>query len=239
MRYSESADTFHFLHTKNEVPFKTEFKPAVQVLSRKPAPKAIARHDPTTGLSQMRVEDDDGDDDDVTNQKQTLSPEEQRLKSQREREEKQRRYEEARQRLFGGPPAAGQPGSSSSGNVTPPMASSGGNFARDVAANRRARGRGGRSGANGRPISSTSSAADDVSRRPKEGTLRPTGETRQLYDPNDTPRPESVRSQGGDADLILASNAQETLQPVRTPRGPDGSGRGGFGFGSRGNKDAT
>jgi hypothetical protein len=112
-----SAEEFPFLEARNDVPLKTEFKPAVKVLSRKPAPKLVARNDPVSGLEQLTVEDDEEESEgDV--KKNMLSLEERKQKAQREREEKQRKYGEVRERLFG---ASGTgSGTSSPGNVTPP-----------------------------------------------------------------------------------------------------------------------
>lgn len=235
---SESPETFHFLQAKNDVPLKTDFKPAVKVLSRKPAPKVVARQDPTSGMSQLTVEDDDFDDEDAPSKEPSLTAEEQKSKAQREREEKQRRYEEVRERLFGGgSTAASGSGSSSPGHVTPPK-SSGTKSAADGKGNGRGRGKGGRPGSTNRPGSSSASPADVSARRPRQGTARGTGETRQLYDPNETPRQESVLLQRKEFEPSRpeTSTTGDQQQPVRAPRGPDGSGRDGHGFGARPNK---
>ena len=52
---------------------------------------------------------------------------------------------------------------------------------------------------------------------------------RQLFDPNESTKPESMRPQKQDP-------AQTLIEPIREPRAPDGSGRGGFGFTSRGGR---
>ncbi len=82
------------------------------MLSRKPAPKAVQRVDPVTGLAKMTLEDEEDEDD---HKKDQPSPEELRLRAQREREEKQKRYDEARARILGT-----TPGTSSPGTTTPP-----------------------------------------------------------------------------------------------------------------------
>jgi hypothetical protein len=41
------------------VPLKSEFKPQLKVLSRKPAAKVVQRVDPVTGLAKMTLEDED------------------------------------------------------------------------------------------------------------------------------------------------------------------------------------
>ncbi|KAG7131511.1 hypothetical protein HYQ45_009890 [Verticillium longisporum] len=70
----------------------------------------------------------------------------------------------------------------------------------------------------------------DGGRRPgsRPETPRSGAETRELYDPNFAPKP-------GNSPKDL----QEQPRPaIRAPRGPDGSGRGGFGFARRGSKEA-
>ena len=81
------------------MPLKTDFKPAVKVLSRKPTPNAAGAVD-SAGLQQLNLEEEDDDDekDPATN---VMSLEERQQKALLDREEKQKKYEEARQRLFG------------------------------------------------------------------------------------------------------------------------------------------
>ena len=55
--------------------------------------------------------------------------------------------------------------------------------------------------------------------------------TRQLYDPNESAKPDNMRPQRKEA-------ASYECQPVREPRAPDDSGRGGFGFAPRGGRAA-
>lgn len=122
---SEEPETPYFLAARDTVPFQSEFKPALKVLSRKPAPKLIQRVDPLTGLAKMALEDEDEEE----APKNGPSPEELRLRAQREREEKQKRYDEARARIMGTSSATSTPGT-----VTPPIEGGKG----------RGRGRGGR-----------------------------------------------------------------------------------------------
>lgn len=199
--YREAPQNFNFLDARKDVPLKTEFKPAVKVLSRKPAPKVVARNDPVSGIEKLTIEDDEEDSEEDL-KKNLMSLEERKIKAQREREEKQRKYEEVRGRLFGtsGPGS----GTSSPGNVTPPKGGE---------AKRGPKNKGGR---DGRPSSSA-------------GT-----KSRHLYDPSYTVKPDSVYVQKRDAEQPNAEQKEE--QPVRAPRGPDGSGRGGFGFAARGGK---
>lgn len=205
--HSETPETFHYLAARDNVPLKSEFKPALKVLSRKPAPKVVQRQDPVTGLSRMTIEDDDEDEEDLKKNQQTA--EERRLQAQREREEKQKKYEEVRARLFG--TGESTSGASSPGGVTPP-----GEDARSTKG--KGRGRGGRPQESRRPDSQNGS--------------------KELFDPNYTPKPSSVTIQkrGNEASSSGRSTPRADEQVIRAPKGPDGSGRGGFGFANRGGK---
>jgi cobalamin biosynthesis Mg chelatase CobN len=137
----EEPETFHFLAARDNVPLKSEFKPALKVLSRKPAPKVIQRIDPVTGLAKMSLEEEEDEDE---QKKDQPSPEELRLRAQREREEKQKRYDEARARILGT-----TSGTSSPGTTTPPT--------EETKSNRsRGRGRGNGRHENPRPGSQSS-----------------------------------------------------------------------------------
>lgn len=193
---ADTPDTFHFLAARDTVPLKTEFKPALKVLSRQPAPKVIARQDPATGLSQMTIEDDEDDEDTSKNQP---TPEELRAKAQRDREEKLRKYEEVRAKLFG-PSDAGS-GSSSPGNLTPPREEG-------VRGKGKGRGRGGRQNDNRRL---------DPKPAPKE-LYDPN------YTPR--PGAVSGQSRGGTQSSRSGSSTRNEEQPIRAPRGPDTAGRG-------------
>jgi len=204
----EAPEPFHFLAARDNVPLKAEFKPALKVLSRKPTPKVASRQDPVTGLAQMTIEDDDEEDEE--SKKNQPTPEELRLKAQREREEKQRKYEEVRARLFGTTDAGS--GTSSPGTVTPPA---------QVEEMKNARGKGrGRSGSR------------QEGRRPDSQSA-----TRELFDPNYTPKPGSVTLQKRGTETSSGrTTPRGDEQIIRAPKGPDGSGRGGFGFANRGGK---
>jgi hypothetical protein len=208
------------------VPLATPFKPAVKLLSRKPAPKMIARKDPVTGFEQLTLVDDDLDPDEAKKPQET--PEEIRMRQQRELEEKQRRYEEARAKIFGeSNPSSGQ---STPGSVTPPH----GGDSRQSSY----RGRGGRGRGRGRGGHQIHNTQEDQSRRPV--TSQPTG-TRELFDPSYAPKPVNiVQKRNGDSSPQTVSRSgtpREDDQIIRAPRGPDSSGRGGFGFARRGGKD--
>ncbi|KAF9879932.1 hypothetical protein CkaCkLH20_02743 [Colletotrichum karsti] len=228
----EEADApapMNFLDSQPAVPLASGFKPQVKVLSRKPAPQMIARRDPVTGVSQLSLADDDADD--KPEKKPQLTPEENRARQQREFEEKQRRYEEARARLFG--ESNPSSGASSPGAVTPPRGSGDGGRG-----NQRGRGRG-RGGAH-----RGNSSRQEDSRRP--GSRHDVGRSdsgRELFDPSYSPRGGGVSLQrrGGDSGQQSGQSTprddNQPKQAIRAPRGPDGSGRGGFGFAKRGTKE--
>ena len=176
------------------------------MLSRKPAPTVVARTDPVSGLEQLTIEDDDDDDDDEGKMK-TLTMEERQLKAQKEREEKQKKYEEVRERLFG----ASEPSSAviSPSIVTPPTARAPGD---------RSRGK------------------NKPSREPRPSSSNG-NKSRQLFDPNYNAKPDSVYLQKKEGQVSGSRPLTPAVEPIlRTPKGPDGSGRGGFGFATRGNK---
>jgi len=203
---AETPNNPYFVETRNDVPLKSDFKPAVKVLSRKPAPTVIARTDPVSGLEQLTIEDDNDDDDDE-GEKKTLTMEERQLKAQKEREEKQKKYEEVRERLFGASDTSSGP--TSPGTLTPPTSRAPGD--RNRGKNKAIR--------ETRPSSST-------------GT-----KTRQLFDPNYNAKPDSVFVQKKEGQASGSRPMTPAEEPViRTPKGPDGSGRGGFGFATRGGK---
>ncbi|KAL8667447.1 MAG: hypothetical protein Q9202_000663 [Teloschistes flavicans] len=194
-----------FLNSRTEIPLKSDFKPAMKVLSRKPNPGSAAPTDAASRLGQLSLDDDDDDEEDEAKTR-TLTAEERQIKAQKDREEKQKKYEEARQRLFGTDnPSAGK----SSGTTTPPKQRMNGD-SRRPSRNRPIR--------DSRPSSATGAG----------------GSARQLYDPNYTAKPDSTyppNNEGIPTDLAGSAPAEQ--QPIRTPRGPDGSGRGGHGFAPR------
>ncbi|KAI1276696.1 hypothetical protein F5Y07DRAFT_127058 [Xylaria sp. FL0933] len=226
-------EPFHFLAARSEPPLATEFKPAVKVLSRKPAPKIITKRDPLTGaLSQLKVEDEEEDDGKT---KIRLTHEEIRAKQQREREEKQRRYEEVRAKIFGTTPAASSSGygsntssgTSTPGNATPPRSSADGRGPRGRG---RGRGGGGSSSAGGHRHNDSRGDSSSIQRPGSQSGLN----GRELYDPGYSPKPSSTfERRGGSTPVPSRSTPREEDQVIRSPRGPDGNSRG---FAKRGAK---
>lgn len=200
-----------FLLAKGDVPLQTDFKPAMKLLSRKPTPQIAKKTDATAGVAGLRIEDED-DSEEEARKKNAASLAERQAKAQKEREEKQRKYNEVRERLFGSP----QPEEASTRESQSP------------ARNSRGKGRGGRDRNDSQP---TSSADQSPARSSGRGG-------RALYDPTYSAKPNSVFLQRKDApDAGTQATPKTTLQqPIRAPRGPDGSGRGGFGFVPRGDR---
>ncbi|KAH7328982.1 hypothetical protein B0I35DRAFT_473632 [Stachybotrys elegans] len=219
---ADTPETFHFLEASSSVPqATTNFKPQVKVLSRKPV---IAKN-PAAGMAQLSLEDDgDGDE----GKRVQLSPEELRAKQKRDRDEKQRRYEEARAKIFG--ESAPSSGASSPGTTTPPRSEG-------RPSQGRGRGRGGsyRNSMNNNNSSNNNNSNNENRQFDSRRNLSSTG-GRELYDPNFSPKPDSLSAQrraGGGDDFQGRGSFQRDAQQqaaIRAPRGPDGSGRGGFGF---------
>ena len=191
---AEDPQDNYFLRTRDVVPLKSDFKPAMKVLSRKPKANTAAPTDTSLGLGQLGIEDDEDSDDDE--KKNTMTPQERQEKAAKDREEKQKKYEEVRQKLFG---ADG----TSSPNSAAPSKKSG--SPRNQSRNKTAK--------DSRPSSSASNR------------------TRQLYDPNDA-------GKLGTSSVLKNETkaAPNEIQPIRNPRNPDDSGRGGFGFAPRGGR---
>lgn len=196
-----------FLQTRNNVPLAADFKPALKVLARKPPPKMLSRGDATSSMAGLSLEDDDSEEEAKKRQAETFA--ERQARAQREREEKQRKYQEARERILG--------------SSTPTSEEAQG---RSSTPNRHSRGKGrGRSDRDSQPTSSADQS-------PARGSRK-----KELYDPSYTAKPNSVYIQKRDtAENRSRSATPAEDQPIRAPRGPDGTGRGGFGFAPRGGR---
>lgn len=171
----------------------------------------------------------DDDDDEGSQQEAQLSPEEIRAKQKKDREEKQRRYEEARAKIFGESVSSSR--GSSPGTVTPPR-SDGRNQ------QTRGRGRGGTHRGNNTP-NAGSRQSDNRRQNSNQSSGAPS--TRELYDPSYSLKSDAGASRHGGGDNgspARAQPAQNEQQAIRSPRGPDGSGRGGFGFARRGARES-
>ncbi|PNS16186.1 hypothetical protein CAC42_1949 [Sphaceloma murrayae] len=98
---AEQPQRFHFLESKTgDVPLKTEFRPQMKVLSRKPQATA-----PANGMVGLSIHDDD-DSEEEERKRAAESLAERQKKAALEREEKQRKYAEARERIMGTSSAA-------------------------------------------------------------------------------------------------------------------------------------
>jgi hypothetical protein len=176
----------------------------------------------------LNIQDDSSSDEDTG--EKTLTVEERKAQAAKEREEKQRKYEERRQELFG---SAGAVNSATSAHTNSGLntsnENSGSNTPRNTtptppgsrsATPNRSRGRGGKRGG------SAGLAKDVQQKREKD-----------LFDPSYSAKPDSIYLQR--REKSLPDGKEGEVQPIRSPRGPDGSGRGGFGFAPRGGKAAT
>lgn len=216
-------EDFPFLAVNNNhapPPAAASFRPAVKVLSRKPTPQMIARKDPATGLEQLTLQDDDVEEE----VKEQESLEERKARQQKELEEKQRRYEEARAKIFGETKSNPPSGQSTPGNVTPPLSVEGGR------GNYRGRGRG-----RGGPRGGNHNRNESQEKRPSTQT-----NPRELFDPGYSQKPGfslQKRTETGSPQPGRSTTPRHEEQVIRAPRGPDGSGRGGFGFAKRGSPD--
>ncbi|TID21468.1 hypothetical protein E6O75_ATG04863 [Venturia nashicola] len=192
-----------FLLAREDVPLKDEFKGPLKVLSRKPPPKIIARPDPTSGLANLNIDDDD-DSEEEERKKAEKSFLERQARAKIEREEKQRKYQEARDRIMGGKAnndAGGRPSS--------------------------AHGSGSRNSSKGKGRGGRVNAATLAEQSPARASRQSKG----LYDPGYTPKPGSVYLQKRDGSDNVASGSSTTNEdrPIRAPKGPDSSGKAGFG----------
>ncbi|KAJ5217279.1 hypothetical protein N7468_010287 [Penicillium chermesinum] len=210
---AESPQTFHFVETRSDVPLRQDIKPAVTLLSRRPQIATRTRQQPsigidaaTSGFSQLGLEGEEGDSDEDTKNAEP-TPEERQAQALKNREEKQRKYEEVRERLFGSN-SANTSGASSPRSTTPPRQTQQGE------GRGKGKGRGGGRDYQKRDSSSTSSKSRHNNLFDPSSPGRSTGSLQKRD------RPQIERN---DSDKQTAPH-----QPVRSPRGPDASGRGGF-----------
>ncbi|RDA91740.1 hypothetical protein CP533_4754 [Ophiocordyceps camponoti-saundersi (nom. inval.)] len=228
---ADEPQAFHYLEASNNVPLTSAFKPQVKVLSRKPT---VAK-DPVVGLARLSSSAADDDEDDDDKKDAPLNPEQIRAKQKRDREEKQRRYDEARAKIFGD--SAPSSRGSSPVTVTPPRSADGRHHQQHshhnhhFAGQGRSRGRGGGQRAN-------ADARQQPQPQPPE-MRRQNSQARELYDPNCSSKSDAAQPRKGpDGDISKGPPPRdELLHPIRMPRGPDSSGRGGFGFARRGSKE--
>ena len=200
---------------RNEyVPIKTDFKPTMTLLSRRPPPVVSEIVKKTEGMS---LEEDLDSEEEEERRKLAMTAEERKLQAQREREEKQRKYQEVRDRLFGTSNGSGE----SSPSTSEPQGRRGkGN-----------RGGSGRSSGRDSPASAARSPRNAPQKVGNEISDPPV-----LFDADYAPKPNSIYLQKlNPSNAASSSNTSSNIQkPIREPRGPDGSGRGGFGFNGRG-----
>jgi hypothetical protein len=207
-----------FLQTRAEPAYKTEFKPQMKVLARKPPPKIASRNVEATGVAMGNLklhQNDDEDSDEEDRKKAALEFEERKARAIREREEKQRKYQEVRDKIFG----------ASASEVTKRPPTSG-----DVSSRNSSRGKG-RGGGRQQEKEARTGGNGSNDQSPARA------QRKQLFDPNYTEKPASSAfgQRRGNTEGSGRSTPSEE-RPVRAPRGPDASGKGGFGFSLKGAK---
>jgi hypothetical protein len=237
--YSEGPKTTnYFLESRNVVPHRSEYKAPPVLLSRKGPIVQSQPSRPPPGSSQIprpgnekttSAADQESSEDEEEVKARELTLAERQAQAAKEREEKQRRYEERRKELFGDSSAGliapnakqgihTKSGNSSPGSLTPPGSRSA----------TPSRGRGGRGSRRGGALGDHNTN----SRNQSKG-----GSQRELFDHSYEPMPDSAyiqrreREDGSSVHPNTTGIPQPQVQlPIRAPRGPDGSGRGGFGF---------
>jgi hypothetical protein len=180
-------------------------QPAFKVLARRPAPKSAN----TPSISQPTAVDDEPDSEEEERIRAAADFADRQSRAAKEREEKQKKYAQVRERLFG-----------------PEGGNSPNNHSRSGSA--------GRSGPNSRPESRSGTPRGNGRGRgtPRGGVVNVKAkENVKLFDPEYTAKPGSSFVQRREAGTASQSNEEK---PERQPKGPDGSGRGGFGFQPRG-----
>lgn len=207
-------------------------------------------------MAQLSLDDADAD-----AGKTQLSPEQIRAKQRRDREEKQRRYDEARARILGG--SGRSSGTSSPGTVTPPRSDGqhtprgrgrgrggmGIQRNKDTSSDNRGALNNQRNNdkfndsRGGVSIQRNSDRNNDNHHFDGRRQNNQQGAARELYDPNFGSKPEtSLQGQGrgidSDGPPRLNTPKSDQQPAIRAPRGPDGSGKGGFGFARRGDKES-
>ncbi|ETS06343.1 hypothetical protein M419DRAFT_68802 [Trichoderma reesei RUT C-30] len=254
---ADSPETLYHVEASGGVPLTASFKPQVKVLSRKPV---VAKRNPSAAGGASLGGDGDDEDDLRSGQQAQMTPEEIRAKQKRDREEKQRRYDEARAKIFGesAPSSRGSSPGGTGGTVTPPRTEGRGAY------RGRGRGRGGNfgggggggyhggnnnnssnyssnynSGYNSNNVSSTEIGGQEFEPR---RTTNQSGPRRELFDPNSSQKPDSSRrggrdGSGSDSSSMRGQQGRDEQQAIRAPRGPDGTGRRGFGFARRGTRE--
>ncbi|KAH6648396.1 hypothetical protein BKA67DRAFT_661376 [Truncatella angustata] len=247
----DNGAPLQYLSQQPAPPLAQQFKAPMTLLSRKPV---LAKRNPVTGgMASMTLDDSDDED-----KKPQETIEEIRARQQREREERQRRYDEARAKIFGDSGAASgnsKPGSgrnsgtSTPGTTTPPRP---GGERRG-----RGRGRGGHRGGdrNSRPhdrgesgdyqrLKENTHQGGASLQKPSQNihqggaSLRDEVREKQLYDPDFSSKPGFSFEKRSAPSTPGRSTPRNDEQVIRAPRGPDGSGRGGFGFVKRGARES-
>jgi hypothetical protein len=176
-----------------------------------------SRKPPTESLENLDLNKGESSEDEEDLRQREREMEERKEKAKKEREEKMRKYDERRQELFGTTTGStsgsgNANGKPKSGTSTPQSLTPPGS--RSSTPNRgRGRGRGRGNGG--------------AQQRQRQG---------ELFEPGYAAKPDSVFLQR--RENVAGTTREDVQLPIRTPKGPDGTGRGGFGFSARGGKQA-
>jgi len=232
-------ETNYFLESRNVVPLRSEFKPPPILLSRKGPIVVSAPRAPAGDLSELSLDNGESSDDEDEAKTRELSLAERQAQAAKEREERRRKYDERRLELFGPAATTAAPANSNlasalnnrSGTSTPASLTPPGS--RSATPNRGGGGRG--KGGRGRGGGGAATATSSNTARTQSRTSQQQTRERELYDPSYVQRPDSgfgLRRENGGAFATPnpRSSSSDIVQPIRAPKGPDGSGRGGFGF---------
>ncbi|KAF2667329.1 hypothetical protein BT63DRAFT_414917 [Microthyrium microscopicum] len=193
-----------------EIPLvQAPLKPAFKVLARRPAPKNNA-----TKPSQVAAADDEPDSEEEERIRAAADFADRQSRAAKEREEKQKKYAEVRERLFG-PESGNTPHNHSRSGSAGKSAPTSRPESRSGTPRGNGRGRG-----NIRGVAGNNKSKDNG----------------KLFEPEYAPKPGSTFIQRRETGSVTPSNEE---RPERQPKGPDGSGRGGFGFPSRVRGEAT
>ncbi|KAF2761821.1 hypothetical protein EJ05DRAFT_185871 [Pseudovirgaria hyperparasitica] len=205
-----------FVTARDNTPVQGDpFRAPMKLLSRKPPPKVLSKTDVEGQIGGLSLDDDDDSEEEERKRADILLKERQ-ANAAKDREEKKRAYAERRAELGVGASVETQ------GRASPQ--------ARYQSQNQNQRGKG--KGKGGQRSGNVTPSSGDHS--PARGGPQ---KSSQLFEPGYAPKPNSVYIQrrAGEGSQSNSELPKES-QILRAPRGPDGSGRGGFGFAPRGNK---
>lgn len=214
-----------FLQTQNNVPLKSDFKPAIQVLGRKSKPVNA------NGVKGLSIADED-DSEEEARKANEASLLQRQLKAKAERADRQRKYNEVRARLFGE--------SGGSSNTTALSGSSTSIAKLDLSVGTTGKNTGCRTQSPSEPsprrgqnqrskrgAQQSSANLSHASSTAEQSPARaPSAAQRRLYDPMDNSQARPARP----GRRTSAAETVKVIKPSREPRGPTECGPHGNGF---------